>query len=288
MFAIRRFRSVFGSPWINCSRNYTVTSAELQRLKEVLQKSGFSEMQSDTLVTDLEPHLPKDSLTLIRSSLACWRKNITSTKELSEGFEEQFTNVFLEKEPRLLLVKPEHILQRIEELKSLDLVRGRNDLWTLFKKAPTGYYMQEWKEFLRKYYYITYKVLPWLEPKITRDSLNPILQYPPVMEIHFNNIKTRFLFAQRTGYKINTVGKSGKINLNTLLVHPVDEFLKIYSPNCTMEEFRALESINANAIGEEDDKLFEDLVALAPKVNSKSFVDNALKKESYLISDIRQ
>lgn len=286
MLTIRRFRSVFGSPWINFSRSYTVTSAELQRLKEMLQKSGFSEMQSDTLVTDLEPHLQRDSLTLIRSSLACWRKNISSTKEL-ESFEERFTNVFLEKEPRLLLVKPEHILQRIEELKSLDLVRGRNDLWTLFKKAPTGYYMQEWKEFLRKYYYITYKVLPWLEPKITRDSLNPILQHPPVMEIHFNNIKTRFLFAQRTGYKINTVGKNGKINLNTLLEYPVNEFLKIYSPNCTMEEFRALESINAQAVGEEDDKLFEDLVDLAPKVNSKSFVDNALK-ESYLISDIRQ
>ncbi len=287
MLAIGCFRSVFASKWINCSRNYTITSTELQHLKEALQKNGFTEGQSDELITDLTPHLHRDSVSVIRSSLACWRKNITSSKEQSEKFEQLFTNVFTEKEPRLLLVKPEHILQRIEELKSLDLVRGRNDLWTLFRKAPTGYYMQEWKEFLRKYYYITYKVLPWLEPKIVRDSLNPILQYPPVIEMHFNNIKTRFLFAQRTGFKISTVGKGGKINLNTLMTYPLEEYLKIYSPNCTMEEFKALESLNMQAVGEEDDKLFEELVELAPKVNSKPFFDTAFK-ETYLISDIRQ
>src|SRR5699024_3339209 len=150
---------------------------------------------------------------------------------------------------------------------------------TLFRQAPAGYYLQDWNEFLRKYYYLTYKVLPWLEPKIAHDAVNPLLKCPPVMEHTFNTIKTRFIFVQRTGFKSSLGGKNPRqVNLKTLIMCPVNEFLYKFSPHCTLEEYNALEKLNAHSTGEEDDKLFEDLVELAPKVSKRSFIDSNLKE----------
>ena len=289
MFAVVRNRFVLGPTLFSCLRHakHTLASTELQQTKLILEKNGFSENQTETLLTNLSEYMHKDSPQLVNSSLQCWRKHLRPKKGDILKNDELFYDVFLTNEPRLLLLKSDFILQRIDMLKSLDLVRGNNDLWTLFLKAPSGYYLQDWKEFLRKYYYITYKILPWLESEIENDAINPILKCPAVIELTFNVIKTRFIFAQRTGNKGSSCQNERQVNLNTLLKCPIKEFLEMYSPLVTAEEFLALEKLNASSAGEEDDKLFEDLVDLAPKdAPRKSFINDNLK-EIYLLSDIK-
>lgn len=288
MFAFARYRAVLATAKSSLSRrSHSSSLVECQQTKSVLLGNGFSENQSEVLLDYLKPYLQKDSPQIICSSLECWRKNLRSKENDNVKNEQRFIDVFMTKEPRLLLVKPEYIFQRMEQIKSLDLVRGKNDLWTLFLKAPSGYYLQDWKEFLRKYYYITYKILPWLQPSVKADALNPLFVCPPVIELSFNIIKTRFLFAQRTGFQASGVTNQSPVNMYTLFLIPVNEFLKIYSPFCSLEEFNALEKLHSYSAGEEDDKLFDDLVELAPKVAPVNNFLNDNLKETYQISDIK-
>lgn len=264
----------------------THTASRVEHSRIALEKCGFSSKQTDIIVGNLGPYLQYNSPEIIKSSFECWKKNLPTKNDDLNKSDQRFRDVFLTKEPRLLLLNSDCILQRMESLKSLDIVRGSSDLWRLFLKAPTGCYLQNWNEFLKKYYYVTYKVLPWIEPKIAHDSLNPILKCPGVFDLTFNVLKTRYLFAQRVGYReVNTTMKNSQLNLHTLFLLPVDEFLKMLAPNCTIEEFHALEKLNSHSTGEEDDKLFEDLVDLAPKVNSKDFINSNLQ-EKYLISKV--
>ncbi|KAI2811246.1 ATP-dependent RNA helicase ddx51 [Blomia tropicalis] len=269
-------------------KKFSTVVAQLKSNHRLFALHGFDADQTQTLIKYLEPLLKNDSLRTIESSLNAWKHNLHSSKE--QQFQQKFVQTILEEEPRLLLLDGDSVQERIEQLKSLDLVRGSNDVWKLFLASPTGYFLQDWSELLKKYYYITFKVLPWLEPEIKTTFVNPLVLNPKVIELEYNVIKTRFLFAQRTGFQLH---KQEIPNLNTLFLVPISEYIKIYAPYCTVEEFNALEKVNVHSIGEEDDRLFEELVSLAPKKRSKnngnkskSFINDNLR-ETYLLSDIK-
>lgn len=183
-------------------------------------------------------------------------------------------------------MEPDAIVERNEQLKSINLIRGQKDLWILVTTSPAGYYLQDWAEILRKHYYINFKILPWLE--LTDDSgLHPLVRSPRVIELPFNEIKTRFLFTQRAGFKELYSQYFSKVNLTTLLYIPVDEFLRLHAPHCTYEEYKALEKLNTTELGEEDDQIFEQLIQLAPKAATGKSMESYLKAnlvENYVIS----
>ncbi|XP_027196163.2 uncharacterized protein LOC113790674 [Dermatophagoides pteronyssinus] len=232
---------------------------------KILQRYGFTESQGLQALNSIESLLRPDTYESIAKTLNSWKRNVYPRKSIDHiGMNENFKQVFYEKESRLLLVDENFIENRIYQLKNLDLIRGQNDLWQTFYQSPAGFFLQDWPEFLRKYYYITFKILPWLNPdnNIKTNQIHPLICYPQSIEQSYQQIKTRFIFAQRTGFRIT---ESKNINLKTLLLISEKDFLQIYSPNCTIEEFEALEKLNSTELGVEDDRLFDDLVKLSPK-----------------------
>ena len=270
----------------NCQRTLLTLDIEKAKARKILLDNDFTEDESNLLVERISPYLKCASQ--IEDSLSFWRKMQRNlSKNSTQNNVTQFKNVFLTEDPRLMLVESNFLHERMSALQSLDLVSGSKDLWKLFITSPGGYYMQDWKDFLRKYYYITFKILPWIDLDESKNKTsNPLMKYPQVIELPYNTIKTRLLFVQRAGSK--TIGNVNEnvLNLKNLLLTTTRQFLRIFAPNVTEEEYYALEKINLTQTGEEDDKLFEDLVSLAPKEKKKEFFEN-LRTETYVLSPVK-
>lgn len=247
---------------------------------KILQRHGFTESQGRQALNSIESLLRPDTYETIDYTLSSWKRNVLPRNHPDHvANHEDFKQVFWNQEVRLLLVGENFIENRIYQLKNLDLVRGQNDLWQAFHLSPAGFFLQDWQEFLKKYYYITFKILPWLNSTNDKtDQIHPLIRHPQSIEQTYMQIKTRFIFAQRTGFK---VAESKNVNLKTLLLLTENDFLQIYAPNCTVEEFRALEKLNMTELGNEDDELFEDLVQLSPKrQQSMKNTDKSFMKKS--------
>ncbi|OTF78048.1 hypothetical protein BLA29_000536 [Euroglyphus maynei] len=256
----------------------------------ILQRHGFTESQGRQALSSIESLLRPDTYDSIARTINSWKRNVLPRNYSDHVVKhEDFKQVFYQQESRLLLVDEEFIENRIYQLKNLDLIRGQNDLWRAFHQSPAGFFLQDWQEFLKKYYYITFKILPWLNPDNNKnDQIHPLIRHPQSIEQSYMQIKTRFTFAQRTGFK---VAESKNVNLKTLLLFSEKDFLRIYSPYCTIEEFEALEKLHSTELGIEDDKLFEDLVKLSPKgqqstkkANNNSFMKKGIE-EGMLLSN---
>lgn len=239
----------------------------------VLLNHGFTEKQAEHIINNLDPFLNSNSPDIIHRTLNFWKKNIFPqkgdyTKNLST-----FNDVFYLKESRLLLVDKDYIEKRINSINTLDLMRGRSDFWRVFHKAPVGYFFQDWNDFLKKYYYFTFKILPLFGKK--NADIHPLVEYPLIMEQSYNIIKTRFIFVQRTGF----LGNESDINLSSLILSSMEEFISTYAPNCSKDEYKGLEKLCSSELGKEDDELFDNLIELAPKnplKNEKLFLKNAI------------
>ncbi|KAF7491447.1 hypothetical protein SSS_06374 [Sarcoptes scabiei] len=224
----------------------------------ILVKHGFDQEQCGKIVDSLNPLLRSDSHRIIAKSLEAWRTLILPrSKSDYKTIERCFLRTFSEIEPRLLLIEKEFLEDRIEKLQNLDLFRGKNDLWI---------------------------ALPNLEEIVSKrsDSQHPIMLNASVMENDYFQIKTRFIFAQRTGFRVN---QSKDLNLNTMFLTTDRDFLNIYAKYCSMEEYRGLEKLNSMETGTEDDEIFEDLVKLSPKSNKikaekseKNFVEKTIEE----------
>lgn len=250
-----------------------------------LLKCGFSAKETDIVLTSLKPFISRESPQLIKSSFDCIRTKIRPKSVEFQKNHQRLVDIFLNKESKLLLLGEDFILSRITQLKSLDCIRSSNDLWHVLQRAPFGYFLQDWTLFLQKYYYVTFKILPWLEPKPI--GMNPIAKFPEVIEQDYIVIKSRNIFVQRVGSPFLNSQKSKDINLFTLIMFEPKNFLKIYAPNCSEEELKAMYYLSENEVGEEDDELFESLAELAPKSGDKiEFVKNNIS-ENYVLSNIR-
>lgn len=264
-------------------------NVHFERSRNSLLHCGFSQKQTAKILKSLESFLDENSPQLIRSSFDNFRVSVRPKKAEFEKYDQDFKNVFVNQESKLLLLGDEYIAERIGNLKSLDCVVGSSHLWRLFLYAPFGFFMQEWTHLLKKYYYISLKILPQFETKdrnSKNDTLHPVLSYPEVIEQDYIAIKTRNIFMQRTGLDLiqSTVANTTQFNLKTLILSDPEEYLKIYAPHCTVEELNALYYLNQTESGEEDDALFEELVELAPKSgNQKSSFIKTNLTENFVI-----
>ena len=189
-------------------------------------------------------------------------------------------------EPKLLLINANAIEFRINYIKDLPIIGGSRDLWRVFVYAPNGYYLQSWTDFLKKYHYISYRIIEWLLDKKDKNRLHPhpLIRNAKVMELPFDTIRSRYLFAKRTGLKtisnnkFTTIEDTSKIDLKTLLLAPIETYLKQIAPNCSIEEYIALENILTEMPAEEEEQIIEDMVELTASRNKNFKKGSSFRK----------
>lgn len=179
-------------------------------------------------------------------------------------------NVLADIEPDLLLFRPEKLVNRHKDIMSLDIIVNQKDLWSVLFNAPRGFFLQNWADLIKKIYYIDHKVIDLLYDKKELKTLetHPIVRSAAVTEVDFDHIRTRYLFAIRSGYlalshmyQVQSAAK--KPTLRDLLLADNSSFMNTFSPFCTTEEYECFANlIKKNRLDEDDAKVFEQLADL--------------------------
>jgi len=288
---------------LNSYRSYSTTNAcPAEGVRKVLKHHAFDDEHISNIVErfrDSNLHLSPAKVESIHSVIEFWNENLKPVRQnlpIKVDSEYDYTKmtvnqVLSQVEPDLLLINPEAMSKRIEELKVVGFLSGNSDLWRVFVSAPRGYFLQDWSEFLRKFYYIEHRVMPWMVDKKDKHLIttHPLIKFPKVFECSYDHIKARHLFAHRTGMKAISVSnklesKSSLINIGRLMLSNNYDYLQYVAPDCTQEEYLVFEQHIADT-EDEDDKIMLDLCELA---KSQSIAQEELKLKEVLRSRNRR
>lgn len=257
---------------------------------KVLVSRGFLANQIDILLPRLHPSLTTQPK-LLGQVIDAWNNEMTSLTVKGETFDKPFITatasapnsldlgfkidmnmILAEREPNLLNIRPDMIGVRKEKILNLGLVYNVGELWKLLYFAPAGFFLQDWTELTKKFFYVEHNILTWLYDKHERKALSchPMVSNALVSEKSFDHIRARFLFAQRTGYKalVNNlkVELSGDlIGLRELILEDNESFIRKIAPNVTLEEYNCLVDLIKNSPERESDddaKIYEQLAEL--------------------------
>lgn len=163
-------------------------------------------------------------------------------------------------EPRLLLLAPKKVSERFKKIQKLGIAQNMNDHWLLLMHAPRGFYLQSWTDILQKFYYIQDNILDFLiDNKRQKEMIqHPLLKSAAVIEVDLNYIRSRFLFAQRTGYA--SLAHMYEIqraldapNLKDLILSDELRYLRKFAPYCSLEDYKAFSDLIQNHDLDEDD-----------------------------------
>lgn len=179
----------------------------------------------------------------------------------------------LAKNPILLLANPQAMNRRLARLNDLGILSGKNDIWTIFHFAPVAFFLQDWAEFLRKFYYVQFRIMEWLVDR-RRDPFptpHPAIKYARIFDLPYHVIKARFEFAIKSGLKSPTILSKIKpeaktLELGDLLLSPLPLFLKVVTPGLNEEEYNLYEKY----IEEKDDpedRMIEEMAKLEANAN---------------------
>lgn len=173
-------------------------------------------------------------------------------------------------EPDLLLFHPKKLINRHASIMDLGVVFKQSDLWTILFNAPRGFFLQDWSDLIKKLQYIEQNVLDLLYDKRELKSMevHPIIKNAAVSEVDFDHIRTRYLFASRSGYlalahmyKVQCA--ADRPTLHHLILQDNQSFLEKFSPYCSDEEYSAFANLIKNSYMDEDDaRVFEQLADL--------------------------
>lgn len=272
----------------------------LQGVRAVLAERSFS----DTQITKLLPRLHEQHIEqpkLLAEIIDCWNKvmgkaftpefmmqdlgsnisveTITPTaspptksliRQQNVTRKINMTNILADIEPDLLLFSPEKLQQRHEKIIGLGLLHSLSENWLLLFNAPRGFYLQDWSELTKKIYYIDQKVLDLLYDKKEQREMqvHPIVKSAAVTEADFDHIRTRYLFAARTGYK--ELSHMHKVqtaltrpSIKDLILSEDVVYLERFAPFCTDEEFSCFSNLIKNhELDEDDADMFQELAEL--------------------------
>ncbi|XP_054161540.1 uncharacterized protein LOC128959573 [Oppia nitens] len=265
--------------------------SKIQSVVSLLNQYNFNDHQIDAIIQSIGKYIAEDKQlnhVVIKDTIDCWRSKLrpptlrtnqldkVNAEDIDFDMSVDFNHVVSKIEPKLLLMNANAIDFRYDNLLNIGIMGGNRDMWRVFVYAPNGYYLQDWTEFLKKFHYLNHQILVWLLDKKDVNNLHPhpIVRNSKVMELSFEEIKTRYLFAYRTGLKSVTTNKlltnikeSNKVDLRALMLTPIEKFLKIIAPNCTPEEYFALQTLISENPIEEDEQIIEDVVELTlPKM----------------------
>lgn len=181
------------------------------------------------------------------------------------------TNILADVEPDLLLLDPGKLFNRHDRIRNLGITNSLSEEWLLLYNAPRGLYLQDWVELTKKIYYVEEKIIDFLYDKKERKAmtLHPLVKSASVTEIDFDQIRTRYLFALRSGYKslshlYSVQTALNKPSLADLILVSNESFLSRFASYCSIEEYNSFsDMIKNHDIDEDDAEIFEKLAELS-------------------------
>lgn len=173
-------------------------------------------------------------------------------------------------EPDLLLLHPEKLVSRHNKIKGLGLTKNLGEEWLLLFNAPRGFYLQDWTDLSKKIYYTEHKLIDFLFDKKEQKGMDvhPIVKSAAISETDFDQIRTRYLFALRSGYNALSHMYSVQMALNRptlsdLVLTDNRSYLQKFAPFCSEEEYNSFSNLMKNTkIDEDDAEIFERLADL--------------------------
>lgn len=267
---------------------------KMKKIFNMLSAYDYTEKQINAIFESIGQYIvdePKLNDKAIRDCIDCWANNMHPPKlkpnqldkfnleDIDYHMAIDLNTVLSEIEPKLLLMTPESIETRTGKIMDLGIILSSKDLWRIFVYAPRGYYLQNWNDLLKKYYYLNFIVLEWLFDKKQKENLylHPLVRNSKILELDFGHIKGRYLFARRTGFKtvsiVNTlksVSNEKKVDLSDLMLTSVDEYLQLIAPKCTDEEYRVFEQIVNEKEDDDEEKTIDELIEVDQLQHTKS------------------
>lgn len=263
----------------------------MEGVREVLASRFFTESQIKKVIPRLhEEHIKEPKY--IGEIVDCWNDLMSNglsefkDPELSDRYTPQVAHppkrsfisncgfdmntVLADIEPDLLLLDPTKLLTRHRRVQGLGICNTASDLWTILYNAPRGFYLQDWIELSKKIYYIEHYLIDFLYDKKEQKSLttHPLVKSAASVEINFDQIRTRYLFAHRSGYHTlshlyDVQMALEKPNLGDILLADNKSYLSKFTPFCSEEEYNSFSNLIKNYDFDEDDaKLFDNLAEL--------------------------
>lgn len=242
-----------------------------QRIASILRKHCFFDSQISLIIRHFRENnvIYEIDPNVITDSIKFWGKHVLPPSKRSlvtttPGEEFSLTDIVSYECPRLLLINPEHMKKRVEALKKIGFLSGKNDLWSVFAFAPRAFYLQDWRDFCLKYLYVQHRVLDFLidKKKDPFPTPHPLVKAAKVMELPYPSIKARFEFLIKTGIKtpqaaMRSGGKPLTLDLHELFLTHIDRFLITFAPHITEEEFNVFEKMIEENPDDEDKVLTE-------------------------------
>ena len=242
-----------------------------QRIASLLKQHDFDSRQISLIIRDFRENnvIYEIDPKIITEAFLFWNENLVPPKKHSlvsytPGEEYTLQDILSRECPRLLLVDPEHMAKRVKALKTIGFLSGKNDLWTCFAYASRAYFLQDWRDFCQKYFYIQHRVLEFLidKKKDPFPTPHPLVKACKVFEMSYTNIKARFEFLIKTGFKtpaaaLRATGQPLSLDLDLIFLSDMDQFLKKYAPGVSEEEFNVFEKMIEENPDDEDKILIE-------------------------------
>ena len=128
----------------------------------------------------------------------------------------------------------------------------------------TAFFLQEWPDVILKAYYLHNRVVDWILNKKPHNLYpHPIIRNPVVMEKSYDEIKTRFMFAVKSGYRSKALyqelSKATPYDIfNDLVATDLDLYMATVAKGLTQEEFLVYKEM-LRLQDQEEDELFKSL-----------------------------
>lgn len=272
-------------------RNRIISPNLLSKVKNVLTERHFNEQQINKVIPRLDEELIKEPVYLEEIvdtwfNIMCSHpdpNNIMSKEDSKimavpkppkDSFFSQvdidMTNILSNIEPDLLRMKPEKVIERHQKIGHLRIAQTHLDHWRILFHSARGFYLQDWREVLKKIYYLEQNVLDLLYDKKEQKEMtvHPITRSAAILESDFDHIRTRYLFAERSGYSslshlfpVQTA--LNKPTLADLILSSNKQYLNTFAPYCSMEEYYTFSNLIKNeTIDESDAEIVERLAEL--------------------------
>lgn len=286
----------------------------LKKVREVLFSRAFTEKQVEAVIPTLQREFIEEPKYL-GEIIDTWNQimgsarvdeldysTIPPTASPSQNsiiekqgldFKVDMNYILAELEPRLLKLCPDKLLSRHRAIQGLMLSQNQNENWLLLFNAPRGFYLQDWVELTKRIYYLEHKVIELLYDKkqLKEMDIHPIAKAAASVELDFDHIRTRYLFADRVGYKtlshLYPVQKSTDTNtLKDLLLADDISFLKKFAPFCSGEEYITFSNlVKKTELDEDDAELFQKYAELdvldRKKIPFDEFKAQAVPNQDY-------
>lgn len=268
----------------------SVRTKLFEPIRQVLLDRSFTEAQIERVIPRLtsdykrEPMLlaqiidrwnllmnlssvPQDDLEVSKSIPAL---AMPPKSSLMAKYDISMNTILADVEPDLLMFDPDKLLKRHTRIKNLGIIKNLGEHWTVLFNAPRGFYLQDWTELLKKIYYLEHNVIDLLYDKKEQKEMyvHPLIKSAAATESDFDHIRTRYLFAFRSGYGslIHMYGIQSALNRPTLkdiILSDNDTFLSKFAPFCSPEEYNCFANLlKAHEIDDDDADIYEKLSEL--------------------------